>query len=36
MRPLFAIATSEAPARPLALARIGAALAILLELPEFS
>ncbi len=34
MRPLFAIANSEAPARPLALARIGAAVAILLELPN--
>jgi predicted DCC family thiol-disulfide oxidoreductase YuxK len=34
MRPFFAIATSRAPARPLALARIGASLAILLELPN--
>jgi predicted DCC family thiol-disulfide oxidoreductase YuxK len=33
-RRLFAIATSEAPARPLGLARIGATLAILLELPN--
>ncbi|HEX5578997.1 MAG TPA: HTTM domain-containing protein [Candidatus Limnocylindria bacterium] len=34
MRPIFAIAGSRAPARPLALARIGAAGAILLELPN--
>jgi predicted DCC family thiol-disulfide oxidoreductase YuxK/uncharacterized membrane protein YphA (DoxX/SURF4 family) len=34
MRPLLALATSQAPARPLALARIGATLAILLELPN--
>jgi predicted DCC family thiol-disulfide oxidoreductase YuxK len=34
MRPVFAIAASQVPARPLALARIGATLAILLELPN--
>jgi len=34
MRPFLTVAVSQAPARPLALARIGATLAILLELPN--
>ena len=34
IRPFLGIAASQAPARPLALARIGAALAMLLELPN--
>jgi len=34
IRPFLGIASSRAPARPLGLARIGAALAILLELPN--